>query len=153
VPTLDDVYRKFGDVAEAAQLLETGLGTLLLMIRATQSDLFGEPNPAHAAAILANINRHTLGQLLRGLRQRTRSLDSLEELFWNALEERNRLFHSFYRQHNFRRNSDDGRALMLEDLEVIHNTILEAYKALLVLEGADLEALASEPLPTRHLPI
>jgi hypothetical protein len=30
MPTLDDVYRKFGEVSEAAQLLETELGTALL---------------------------------------------------------------------------------------------------------------------------
>ena len=27
MPTLDDVYRKFGEASEAAQLLETELGT------------------------------------------------------------------------------------------------------------------------------
>ena len=32
MPTLDDVYRKFGETAEAAQLLETDLGTIALMI-------------------------------------------------------------------------------------------------------------------------
>ena len=30
MPSLDDVYRKFGEVSEAAQLVETELGTLLL---------------------------------------------------------------------------------------------------------------------------
>jgi hypothetical protein len=29
MPTLDDVFRKFGETAEAAQLLETELGNLL----------------------------------------------------------------------------------------------------------------------------
>jgi hypothetical protein len=31
VNSLDDVYRKFGETAEAAQLLETELGTLLFL--------------------------------------------------------------------------------------------------------------------------
>jgi hypothetical protein len=30
MPTLDDVYRKFGEVAEAVALLETDLGTMLM---------------------------------------------------------------------------------------------------------------------------
>jgi hypothetical protein len=59
MPALDEVYRKFGEVAEAAQLL----------------------------------------------------------LLANALAERNQPFHSFYRKHNFRRNSKEGRAKMLEDLD------------------------------------
>jgi hypothetical protein len=31
--TLDDVYSKFGEAAEAAQLLETELGNMLLLVR------------------------------------------------------------------------------------------------------------------------
>lgn len=31
MPSLDDVYRKFGEVSEVAQLLETELGTMPLM--------------------------------------------------------------------------------------------------------------------------
>jgi hypothetical protein len=30
MPTLDDVYRKFGEVLNAAQIVETDLGTMLL---------------------------------------------------------------------------------------------------------------------------
>jgi hypothetical protein len=30
MPTLNEVYRKFGEVAEAAQLLETELGNMLI---------------------------------------------------------------------------------------------------------------------------
>jgi hypothetical protein len=31
-PTPDDFYRKFGEASEAAQLLETDLGTMLLFL-------------------------------------------------------------------------------------------------------------------------
>src|ERR1035437_6396379 len=34
--------------------------------------------------------------------------------------------HSFYRLHNFRRNSDEGRKLMLSDLDSIHDTLLRS---------------------------
>jgi hypothetical protein len=44
VPTLDDVYRKFGETAEAAQLLETELGTKLLVRRGVAANLLNEPN-------------------------------------------------------------------------------------------------------------
>ncbi len=63
MPTLDDVYRKFGEVAEAAQLLETELGTILLINRAAAAGLFGAANSTAAADLLGMIDRQTLGQL------------------------------------------------------------------------------------------
>jgi hypothetical protein len=61
-----------------------------------------------------------------------------------ALEERNRLSHHFYRQHNFRKNSNKGREIMLKDLDSIHETLMEAYKAIMLLSGIDLDALVKE---------
>src|SRR5215469_3698476 len=153
MPNLDDVYRKFGEAAEAAQLLETELGNMLLAARCMDEGLLENKNQARASDILSAINRHTLGQLLKSLNNHTQSLDALEALLVKARDERNRLSHSFYREHNFRRNSDEGRALMLEDLEGIHSALLEAYKSVLDLSGVDLEALAGIKIPTRHLPI
>jgi hypothetical protein len=108
VPTLEDVYRKFGEAAEAAQLLETELATMLLLFRATEDGLITEPDRARASDLLNTINRQTLGQLLKRLNGTTDSLASLELLLWKALDARNRLTHSFYRQHNFRRNNVFG---------------------------------------------
>lgn len=157
MPTINDVYRKFGETAEAAQLLETELGTNLLLVRVTQEDLAANPNSARASDIYNTINRHTLGQLLKGLTKSTQSLDALEALLSKALHERNRLFHSYYRKHNFRRNSDQGRVLMLEDLGSIHATLLEAYKAVMLLSGIDLDAMTQSAdgftQPTGHVPI
>jgi hypothetical protein len=141
VPTLDDIYRKFGETAEAAQLLETQLGNMLLLSRGAEDGLFTEPNPELASDLFSTINRHTLGQLIKRLNSTPQSLDALESLFSKALQERNRLSHSFYRQHNFRRNSDEGRALMLKDIESIHDTLLRAYKAVMLLSGVDLDTL------------
>jgi hypothetical protein len=154
MPTLDDVYLKFGFAAEAAQLIETELGTLLMMVRGGAAGLLETPDPERAADMLESINRQTLGQLLKSMNNHTQSLDALEDLLRRALEQRNRLFHTFYREHNFRRNSEEGRALMLEDLEAIHSALLDAYKPLMALSGVDLENLPDEvPMPTRHLPI
>jgi hypothetical protein len=157
VPTLDDIYRKFGAVAEAAQLLETELGTMLLLSRGAEEGLFFKPNQKIASELYTTINRHTLGQLIKRLNGTSQSLNELESIFLNALQERNRLFHSFYRQHNFRRNSDEGKALMLKDLEAIHDTLLSAYKAVMKLSGVDLDALVESDIehnaPTRHVKI
>lgn len=145
MPTLDEVYRKYGAVAEAAQLLETDLGTVLLFLGAVDEGLITptlDVDGKHAGALLTRINRLTLGQLIRSTQRLTGFLGPIESLLADALDERNRLAHTFYRQHNLRRNSDGGRAIMLADLESIHDVLLTAYKALNLLQGIDLDALA-----------
>jgi len=162
--TLNEVYCKFGETAEAAQLLETQLGTLLFGLNASAENLLAVKNPERAAEILDEVNRHTLGQLLKRLGKTTDFLDSLESQLVQALGERNSLSHVFYRQHNLRRNSEEGRDIMLKDLERIHDTLLNAYKAVMLLNGVDLDSMLatssgvleqtqSGNLPTRHLPI
>ena len=152
-PSLDDVYRKFGEVSEAAQLLETELGNLLLFNRAVEAELLENEDPDKAEKILEQVNRSTLGQLLWQLQGTHEGLDKLDDLLKKAKSERNRLNHSFYRQHNFRRNSAEGRALMLSDLESMHEDIIEAYKAVMKLSGIDLDKIELEGLPSGHLPI
>ena len=154
LPTLDDVYRKFGEASEAAQLLETELGTLLVCEQAIAEDLVGEDGE-RATEIMRAINRQTLGTLIKNAKGNSQPIEEIAALLDRALRERNRLSHSFYRRHNFRRNSGEGRALMMQDLETIHGVILEAYKELMLLGGTDLDALAKGPfvLPTAHLPI
>jgi hypothetical protein len=158
VPTLGEVYRKFGEVSEAAQLVETELGTVLLFFGVVDEGLITptlKVDGKRATELLERINRQTLGQLIKNTKSHTDKLAQLEPLLSTALEERNRLSHHFYRQHNFRRNSDEGRSLMLDDLDSIHNTLIEALKALSLLSGIDLDALVAEVevAPTLHVPI
>jgi len=147
MPTLDDVYRKFGETAEAAQLLETELGTILLSLGAFDENLLTGMNPNRAADLLSEIDSSTLGRLLNRLRGKPRFPYELESLLSEALEQRNRFSHSFYRQHNSRRNSDEGRAIMLADLESIHESIIRAYKAVMQLSGIDIDSIASLEIP------
>ncbi|HLN31361.1 MAG TPA: hypothetical protein VK395_26710 [Gemmataceae bacterium] len=153
MPTLNDVYRKFGEVAEAAQLLETELGTILLSLRGLEHDLFGGDKGELATEIYNKINKSTLGQVLKQLAASAGFSGDFELLLANAVAERNHLFHSFYRKHNFRRNSDEGRTKMLGDLERKHETILDAYKAVMQLSGVDLDKLTNVPMPTKHVKI
>lgn len=153
MPTLDDVYWKFGFASEAAQLLETQLGNLLLEHGIVEENLVNEPKPIRAADLYRQVDKHTLGQLITKLKAKNQLIANLENALAKALEERNRLSHSFYRQHNFRRNSDEGRQRMLDDLESIHITLLDAYKAVMLLSGTDLDKLTETELPTKHLPI
>jgi hypothetical protein len=153
MPKLDDVYWKFGYAAEAAQLLETELGNVLIEHGIVEANLVNQPNPNRAADLFRQINHHTLGQLITKLKAKNQSIANLEDVLAKALDERNRLFHHFYRQHNFRRNSDEGRQQMLDDLEAIHNTLLDAYKAVLLLSGVDMDKLSATKPPTKHFPI
>lgn len=153
MPTLDDIYHKFGFASEAAQLLETQLGNMLFAASAIEGGLLAAPDVARAEDLISSVNRHTLGQLLKSLRKSHEPIDNLEALLTRALAERNRLVHSFYREHNFRKNSEEGRALMMIDLECIHDVLLEAYTAVLRLSGVDLADSEGCDIPTRHLPI
>lgn len=151
--SLADVYAKFGEVAEAAQLLETQLGNLLFLHGVEGEDLIANQRPERAAALLREVNRKTLGGLLRSPGLATLSEAGLENLFAEALKERNFLNHGFYREHNFRRNSAAGCTKMLNDLERIHDVLLEAYKAAMLLSGTDISKVTSGQAPAGHLPI
>ena len=157
MPTLDEVYRKFGEVSEAAQLLETELGTMLLTHKCVDAGLLEHPNSEKATAIHDLVTKQTLGKLIRSLGPIGGISEHLERRLSTALATRNRLTHTFYLQHNFRRNSDDGREEMLRDLEEMHDVLLDAYKAVLLLSGFDVDALVDQsgdmPLPTGHVRI
>ena len=115
---------------------------MLLHLNIVDEGLLSTPNPERATAIYKTINRSTLGQVIKKLKSNAQSidgLDGLENLLSDALVERNRLSHSFYRQHNLRRNSGEGRALMMADLDSIHTKLLDAYKAVMLLSGIDLD--------------
>jgi hypothetical protein len=122
-------------------------------MRGMAHDLFAGDKVELATEIHNKINKSTLGQLLKQLARAASFSGDLELLLADALAERNQLFHSFYRKHNFKRNSDEGRAKMLEDLERKHETILEAYVAVMRLSGIDLDKLTNVPMPTTHVKI
>jgi len=147
MPTLDDVYRKFGEVSEAAQLLETDFGTVMMFLGAVDHGLISpelKVDSQSAAKLMDRINRQTLGQLIRSTQQLTDAFGPIEVLLAAALDERNRLAHSFYRQHNLRKFSDGGRAMMMNDLESMHEVLLAAWKAVNLIQGIDLEVLAKQ---------
>jgi hypothetical protein len=94
--------------------------------------------------LMSRIDRQTLGQLLRNTKRHSDALNNLEPLLSDALDARNRLSHSFYRQHNLRKTTDAGRAIMMADLETMHVTLIDAYKALSLLSGIDLDKVVAQ---------
>lgn len=158
MPTRDDIYRKFGEVSETAQLLETELGSLLLSYKCVDAGLFRNPDPRKATEIYDHIDSQTLGQLAAKFRAAGLVGAEFQQLLTGAVASRNRLAHKFYLQHNLRMNSDDGRGVMMTDLDAMHQELAKAYKAAsylgsvtLAVLGAkteELEELAERP----HLP-
>ena len=148
---IEAIYTKFGFVSEAAQLLEMELGTLLLYSDAERKGLMKNPNPELAKKIYERVNKQTLGRLINNSKNKVESVEKLESQLLSALKERNRLFHSYFRQHNFRlrAKSDEGRIIMLKDLEKMHVIILDAYKAVMLISGIDLDKLAADK-DTQH---
>ena len=128
VATRDEVYAKFGITAEAAQLFETALGTLLLSAEALQKGWNELPDYQAATLLYKDIEKSTLGRLLRSAKSVIEFDDNLIDIFDSALKTRNRLSHGFYERHNFRIQSDDGRDLMFADLEAMHTELFNAWQ-------------------------
>ncbi len=63
MPSLNDVYQAFGFAAEAAQLLETELATLLIENRCSSADFLTQSDAERALSIVETVNQRTLGQL------------------------------------------------------------------------------------------
>jgi hypothetical protein len=126
--TRDELYAKFGVTAEAAQLFETELGTLLLCARGIEHGWHVEPDPDSARKLLDEIDRFTLGRLLGNIKKCVAVDEGLADRFASALKARNRLFHGFYEKHNFKIQTDEGRDAMIADLEVLHEELFSAWQ-------------------------
>ena len=83
--TREALYAKFGETAEAAQLFETELGTLLLSLSALENGWHVTPDPVEARKTLDQIEAHTLGRLLGVLKGKISFDEHLAERFASAL--------------------------------------------------------------------
>ena len=126
--TREELYAKFGITAEAGQLFETELGTLILCSQALEHGWHVAPDGEKARAVLDEIDRSTLGRLLHTLESRVHLEGDLEEKFASALKARNRLSHGFYERHNFKIQTDEGRDAMMVDLEALHEELFQAWR-------------------------
>ena len=127
MPTIEDVYCKFGMTAEVAQLFETELGTILLARKGEKLGWHFKANPEQAGDLYSKPTRKTLGQVLESIRGLLDLDEQVPETFELALGARNRLNHGFFERHNFAMYSEQGRASMVEELEAINVQLIEAY--------------------------
>ncbi|TNJ46864.1 hypothetical protein [Phaeobacter sp. B1627] len=128
IATRDELYAKFGITAEAAQLFETEFGTFVLSVTAIENGWHVTPEPANARKALDQIEAHTLGRLLGVLKGKVAFDEHLAERFASALKARNRLNHGFYERHNIAIQSDEGRDIMVADLEELHEDLLQVWR-------------------------
>ncbi len=142
--TRDELYCKFGLAAEAGQLFETELGTLLLMARGLSGRWHLAPDVEAGRKLLKEIDSHTLGRLLGRVKDMISFDDHLEAQFQAALNARNRLNHGFFEEHNFRIQTDDGRDLMVEDLETLHAELFEAWQVVSSITKVVMEVLLQQ---------
>ncbi|MCU6453063.1 hypothetical protein LPN01_03120 [Sphingomonas sp. A2-49] len=126
--TREQLYAKFGETAEAAQLFETELATLLLCVQGLEQGWHVAPDGEAAAKVLHDIDRSTLGQLLAKLRLSFSFDEAVTEQFASALSARNRLNHGFYERHNFAIQTDGGRDAMLAGLSALHDELFNAWR-------------------------
>lgn len=126
--TREQLYAKFGETAEAAQLFETELGTLLLCVQGLERGWHAAPDGGASEKLLHDIDRSTLGQLLAKLRLSISFDEAVTGQFASALKARNRLNHGFYERHSFAIQSDGGRDAMLEDLSALHDELFDAWR-------------------------
>jgi hypothetical protein len=128
VATRDELYAKFGRAAEAAQLFETDLGTMLLALEAFKMGWHRSLDPELAAKFYGAVNRKTLGQLLASVREHVTFDEIVQTKFQSALVARNRLNHSFFQHHNLAIQNVDGREKMIADLEELHTELFQAWQ-------------------------
>jgi hypothetical protein len=124
-----ELYAKYGIAAEAAQLFETELGTLLLALRGLENDWHVVPDGAAARKVLDSIDRSTLGRVLNDLKRHIAIEGDLEQRFSSALKARNRLMHGFFERHNFKIQNEGGRKEMIADLDGLHGELFNAWRA------------------------
>jgi hypothetical protein len=128
--TRDEVYTKFGVTAEAAQLFETDLNTLLLAVHALNECWHVQPDPEAAQKFAHNLDAATLGTLLNKLKGSgvIQIDDAIKDRFASALKGRNRLIHGWHERHNTRFQTDEGRDKMIGDLEKLHTELFQAWQ-------------------------
>jgi hypothetical protein len=139
-----EVYAKFGEAAEAAQLIETELGTFLLIVSGLALNWHVDPDPVTARRILDDIEGATLGKVIGSVKTVITIDDGMAEKLSNGLKARNRLFHGFYEKHNFKIDTDEGRDIMMQDLDALHADLLAAYWLASAMTGSMAEILEKD---------
>jgi hypothetical protein len=125
-----ELYAEFGMVAEKAQVLEFEAGNValaFLTIFIDKNDITPELTEVFSH-IVDDLNRKTFGAMVRQLQKTLNLSDSIIAVIDEALERRNYLTHHFFRTHNFRLFSEEGRKIMMAELKEIQAKLDKAHQ-------------------------
>lgn len=127
--TRERVYEAAGRALEAANLLETELGTLLLILDALETGSHVNPDRDAYLRLRDAIDRKTLGQSLAAVRKRLKIDGDIDRVFNDALEARNKIAHRFFPGHGLRIIDTNGCATMLKEATELRHTLWDGYTA------------------------
>ena len=142
-----EVYTQFGIAAEMAQCLEIDASNLALDYIAAfvNTDEITSELAEWFRAINEDLNRKTLGQLLRAVKRFATYGDEILETMDEALIKRNYLMHRFFPFHNFALFSVEGRKEMIAELDEIQKKLTAAHWMLIAM-GDGLLAVTGKSL-------
>lgn len=140
------LYAEFGIAAEKAQVLEFEAGNVALSFVAlfVGTDRIGPEESAMFRSLVDDVNRQTLGALLRSIRRMANFENSLLTIVDEALERRNYLAHRFFPSHNYALFDKAGRQKMIDELRAIQTTLDRAHRALSAISSL-LDKMAGHP--------
>ncbi len=129
---LKALYFEFGRTAEMAQVMEIEAGNFALAFvsLAFDPEKITDDERRYFSAIIDDVNSRTFGNLLKQIRKIGSISEGIETTINDALEKRNHLIHGFFRSHNFRINSEEGRKEMRVELEKIYESLSRAHATL-----------------------
>jgi len=123
----DQLYARSGRALEICQLLEKEIGTALLALDALMTKSHLQPNADNYLRLRDAIEKQTLGQSLKQMRERLKLQEDLEEVLQDALLARNTLAHHFFARHGLKVLEADGRSGMLQDLNELITALQHGY--------------------------
>ncbi len=147
-PDQFELYAAYGIAAEAAQTLEVEAGNVALAFVALMVgiDQIDEEKKALFSSLEEDVNRRTLGNLLRQVGAIVDFDETAISIVDEALKKRNYLAHHFFRVHNFAIFSEHGRQEMFEEIKEIQEAFAMAHAYLSAIQSL-VARLAGIPQP------
>jgi hypothetical protein len=131
------LYAEFGMTAEKAQVLETEAGNVALsyLTLFVNTDKITPEETEMYRSIVDDVNRKTLGALLKHIKDQMNFDDSIVGIIDEGVKQRNYLTHHFFRTHNFALFSEEGRKVMVAELKDVQAKLDKAHAMLHVISG------------------
>lgn len=147
-----EVYMQFGLAAEKSQCLEMDAGNLILawITLFIPTERLDRNTAEWFQQILDDVNRRTLGNLLRLVKTMGTVDQSIQDSLEVALKKRNYLMHRFFSAHNFAIYSDEGRHEMVKELQEIQ-AIFDYTSSVLKAMARALDGLSGRESPSPKL--